>query len=234
MYEMKSRIRYSEVGPDRRLTLISMIEYLQDCATFHSEDLGLGLDFLEKNDMGWVLAGWQIVIERYPELCEDITVSTWPYQFRGYFAYRNLMITGSGGEVIAKADSIWILVDTTKGRPRKPVEEQVEKYVLEPRLDMDYAPRKIRLAPETEECDPVEVHRHMIDTNGHMNNGQYVLIARELLPADFEVRQLRTEYKTEAVLGSVIYPKKGYTEDGACVIRLDDENGKSYAIVEFR
>ena len=36
MYEMKSRVRYSEVGADRKLTLISLIDYLQDCATFHS------------------------------------------------------------------------------------------------------------------------------------------------------------------------------------------------------
>ncbi len=39
MYTFQSRIRYSEVGPDGRLTLESLLDYFQDASTFHSEDL---------------------------------------------------------------------------------------------------------------------------------------------------------------------------------------------------
>ena len=73
----------------------------------------------------------------------------------------------------------------------------------------------------------------MIDTNGHMNNGQYVLIAREMLPQGFSVRQVRTEYKNAAVLGDMLYPKLGRLDD-AYVIRLDNVDGKTFAVVEFR
>ena len=41
MYTFDSRIRYSEVGEDKRLTLISLVDYFQDCSTFQSEDLGI-------------------------------------------------------------------------------------------------------------------------------------------------------------------------------------------------
>lgn len=232
MYEMKSRVRYSEVGADGKLTLTAMIDYLQDCATFHSEDLNLGLDYLAEHQMAWLLAGWQIQVKRYPEMGEYITVATWPYGFRSSFGDRNLVIFAQDGEILAQANSLWLLVSLKNGRPAKPLPEQVEKYVLEPKLEMEYAPRKIRLPEELQELEPVDVYRHMIDTNGHMNNGQYVLVARECLPEEFPIRQVRTEYKNAAVLGDVMIPKIGRQGD-AWVICLDSPEGKTFAVIEF-
>ena len=72
MYSFKSRVRYSEVGEDKKLSLNSIINYFQDCSTFQSEELNNGLERLEKLHRVWVLSSWQIVIERYPDLCEEI------------------------------------------------------------------------------------------------------------------------------------------------------------------
>ena len=43
-YEFKSRVRYSEIGEDRKLTLDGILNYFQDCTTFHSEEVGLGME----------------------------------------------------------------------------------------------------------------------------------------------------------------------------------------------
>ena len=43
-YQFQSRIRYSEIGEDKRLTLPGLINYFQDCSTFQSETLGNGVD----------------------------------------------------------------------------------------------------------------------------------------------------------------------------------------------
>ena len=53
------------------------------------------------------------------------------------------------------------------------------------------------------------MERHHLDTNRHVNNAQYVAIARELLPVDFALGELRVEYRKAAVLGDVMYPKLG-------------------------
>lgn len=42
MYSFTSRVRYSEIGQDGRLTIPALVDYLQDCTTFGSEELGLG------------------------------------------------------------------------------------------------------------------------------------------------------------------------------------------------
>lgn len=97
MYSFDSRVRYSEVDVDRELTLTGIINYLQDCSTFQSEDLNLGLDYLEQSNRAWWLSSWQIVIERRPRFGEEIVISTWPYDFKGMYGYRNFTIRDQAG-----------------------------------------------------------------------------------------------------------------------------------------
>lgn len=49
-YSFDSRIRYSEIGEDGRLTLHGILNYFQDCSIFHSELVGRGLDNLEDKE----------------------------------------------------------------------------------------------------------------------------------------------------------------------------------------
>ena len=39
MYEYDSRVRLTEVGQDRRMTLTAILNAFQDCSTFHSEEI---------------------------------------------------------------------------------------------------------------------------------------------------------------------------------------------------
>ena len=89
MYTFDSRIRYSEVDSEGRLTMSSLINYFQDCSTFHSEDLGLGVEYLKGQHLVWVLCYWQITVNRYPGLGERVTIGTFPYDMKGFLGYRN-------------------------------------------------------------------------------------------------------------------------------------------------
>ncbi len=55
MYSFRSRIRYSECGADGRLTVTSLLNYFQDCSTFQSEDLGIGVKSLHEKGAMWVV-----------------------------------------------------------------------------------------------------------------------------------------------------------------------------------
>ena len=74
MYSLKGRVRYSECDENGRLSLVGMINYLQDCSTFHSEEVAEGLRGLGKEGLGWILAAWRIEIDRLPEFGENIDV----------------------------------------------------------------------------------------------------------------------------------------------------------------
>lgn len=235
MYSFNSRVRYSEVDQDRKLSVTAMINYLQDCSTFHSESLGAGMGYLEKKNRAWMLSSWQIVVDRYPELGEEIVVGTWPYDFKGIYGYRNFTIQDIAGNYLVKANSVWFLFDTAIGRPTR-VEDQDSRMYRdseEARLDMDYAPRRITLPSEYQEGEPITVVRHHIDTNRHVNNAQYVEIAREALPKDVRIRELRVEYKKAAVLGDVMIPRISQQE-GSLAVSLCDQEGTPYAVVWLR
>ncbi len=59
MYAFDSRVRYSEIDHQGTMTLPALINYFQDCSTFQSEDIGVGLEVLrEKKGMApFLLAG---------------------------------------------------------------------------------------------------------------------------------------------------------------------------------
>lgn len=234
MYTFDSRVRYSEVGTDGNMTLIALLDYFQDCSTFHSEDIELGTEYLKELNQVWMLSAWQICVNRYPHLCERIVIGTAPYEFKGFVGYRNFEMKTQEGEVLAYANSIWSLMDLTKMAPAKPTDKMLEGYVLEEKYPMEYAPRKIRVPENGERMDPFAVKAHHLDTNNHVNNGQYVRMAMDYIPKEFSVRQLRVEYKSQAVLGDEIHPVLAADpEAGLYTVSLNKEDGRPYSIVEL-
>ncbi len=238
MYTFQSRIRYSETDNKGCLSLGSLLDYFQDCSTFHSEDAGVGLEYLAKRHLAWVLSAWQIVVERYPQLGERVTIGTVPYSFRGFLGYRNFVMESERGERLAYANTLWTLMDMEKMHPARPGKEMVEAYELGEKIPMDYAPRKIALpASGGIGTEMLEVKQHHLDTNNHVNNGQYVRIAMECLPAEYfkegtSVRQMRAEYKKQAYVKDKIYPVV-YKNGGTAAVSLNNGDGQPYCIVEF-
>ena len=234
MYTFESRVRYSEVGVDGNMTLESLLDYFQDCSTFHSEDIGLGVDYFNELNQVWLLSAWQICVNRYPHLCERIVIGTAPYDFRGFIGCRNFEMRTQAGEVLAYANSIWSLMDVGKMTPAKPNEKMLKGYVLEEKYPMEYAPRKINVPADGKKMEPFKVRAHHLDTNNHVNNGQYVRMAMEYIPKDFTVGQLRVEYKSQAVLNDTICPVTAVSGDGTLyTVSLNKEDGKPYCIVEI-
>lgn len=239
MYSFNSRVRYSEVNSEKELTLPSLLDYLQDCCTFQSEDLGIGVDYLAKEQVAWVLSSWEIKIYRYPQMGQKIKVSTWPYAFRGFYGYRNFRIEGEAGKIFAEANSVWVFMDTEKMRPARISERMKEVYIpeIESRIEGQWADRKIVLpdgtTKESVKKEPVHVSRFYIDTNHHMNNGKYILVAEEYLPEQVCVCGLRAEYRKAAMLGDLLYPVVT-TEKEQITVTLADDKGAPYAVICFQ
>ena len=236
-YTIDGRIRFSEVDHTRRITLPGIVNYFQDCSTFQSEEVGLGIDILKEWKRIWVLSAWQVVVDRYPYMGERIKTSTWAYGFRGFMGFRNFTMETEGGERLAYANTFWTYIDAENGLPVRLEAKDTDAYrgkdgKMESKLDMEYAPRKIVLPEDYEQQDSFAVQKHHLDTNHHVNNCQYICMAEDFLPEKFKVYQMRAEYKMQAKLGDMICPKTK-VESGKVVVSLDDEKGKPYAIVEL-
>ena len=233
MYTFDSRIRFSETDSEGKLTMASLINYFQDCSTFHSEDVGLGLSYLQKNALVWVLSSWQIVVERYPDLGENVTVGTQPYDMKGFLGYRNFWMQDQNGDYVAKANTLWSLLNTETGKPGNIPQGMAEGYGIGEKLDMEYAPRKIVLPQGGVIQDAIIVKKHHIDANHHVNNQQFVDMAMAFLPDGFAVTQLRAEYKKQAFLNDILLPYVA-EEAGKVVVSMADQSGTTYVVVEFQ
>ncbi|MCD7819352.1 MAG: thioesterase [Lachnospiraceae bacterium] len=230
-YQFDSRIRFSEVGQDRKLKMVSLADYFQDCSIFQSEACGNGIDLLNDYGCCWMILLWQIDIARRPKLGERVIIRTWPYGFQAFYGYRNFALLDEEEHYLAKANSVWALVDLQTGRPTKVLPEIISGYDIEPRLDMEYVPRKIRVTGEGEQMEAFRVGKQHLDTNHHVNNGQYIYMAEEYLPEGFETGRLCVEYRQQARLHDKIVPVV-YREENGVTVSLCDEAGKPFAIVK--
>lgn len=233
MYTFDSRVRFSEVDHTQEITLPGIINYFQDCSTFHSDSLGYGIDYYAQIQRAWVLNAWQVIVGRYPLMGEKIEISTWATEFNGLYGLRNFRMRDARNQTVAYANSVWVYMDMVKGRPVKPPASEVEAYGQEVKLPMEYAPRKIELPDTLINKHSFPVRKYHIDTNEHVNNCQYVQMALEVMDSDVKVRQMRAEYKRSAVYKDRIVPKLAQEQERS-VVELCGTDGKPYAIVEVK
>lgn len=235
MYTFDSRVRYSEIDESGNLSVTSAVNYFQDCSTFQSEDIGKGVGYLKEHHKAWWLSSWQIVFDRFPKLGEKIVIGTYPYGFKGAYGYRNFLILDESGNYLVRANSVWFLFDLEAGRPVRVQEDDIRGYGeagAKP-LEMEYATKRIAVPEDYREDSPVEITRHYIDTNHHVNNARYAEIAMESLPRGFSVGELRIEYKKAAMLGDTVIPRVGESGEGIAV-DLRNPSGDRYAVTWFR
>ena len=239
MYTFDSRIRYSEVDSSAQLTLESLIDYFQDCSPFQTQDGPATMEYLRQQNMAWVLASWQIDIHRYPSLCENVRIGTVPYMLKGPMGLRNCFMDTADGERLAVANSVWTLVDIKKAIPCRVTPIILEAYPIDPKLDMNYSDRKIKLPPDGERvsCEEIQVRRNNLDTNNHVNNGQYIRMAMDCLPdKNYKVKSMRAEYKKQAKLGDILKPvviKTKKDQNTIYTVSLNNVEDSTVCIVEL-
>lgn len=231
-FEYPWYVRYSEVGQRGLMTLPALVNAFQDCSTFQSEALGVGMEWLKREQRAWFLTHWQIVIDRYPALCEHVVVGTFATSFKGVTGRRNFYLKGADGSLIARADSTWAFLDLTNGRLAKPDERHVTPYGSHEPLAMPHEGHRIDLPDALEQREPLVVGRGLIDTNEHVNNCQYIQIALDQLSREILPRRVRVDYRRAAILGDTLYPAVSKL-DGNTIVELADETGKPFAVIEF-
>ena len=239
MYSFDSVVRYSEVDERGRLGIAALLNYLQDCSSFQSESLGVGVAHSAQVHRRWLLAAWEVEIARLPRFADPIVVSTWATGFRGLFAGRNFTVRDAAGEELVRADSLWFMYDDATGKPMRTPAEEITPYQHDldndERLPMPPIQRRIPVEGPGEAATPVVVSAAHIDTNHHVNNAQYVSLALGVLPegAGEAVRRLDVQYCAAARLGDTIYPRV-HDVEGGHVVSLADAGGAPYAVVRVR
>ena len=98
---------------------------------------------------------------------------------------------------------------------------------------MEYAPRRIKVPENSTLGEAIVIKGHHLDTNQHVNNGQFIRIAMDSLEQNFHIIQLRAEYKKQVLLGDILTPYISRTDEGKHVVVLENAERDVCCIVEL-
>lgn len=177
------RITSYECGADLRMKPSAFLHYCQEVAEQHADRNGLGYDWGISNGLIWVEVQGDFEFLRRPRWKEEIQLRTntgkaTPLQARRFVEMR----AAATGELLARADLMWVLIDV---KTRRPVP------LRKAQLDMN--------TPCAAICSPAafvteggevatatctfEAPLRDVDFNGHINNASYLIWALDTLPS---------------------------------------------------
>lgn len=231
MYEIQTRIGFSTTDENLVLPLTGVINLLQDCATFHTEDTVYTTQTLKDQHRAWFVTDWQVRLHKPINMGDNVTVRTYPYKARGALASRYFTITDWDEAPFVTANSLWVFMDLDRMTPTRTPDGMLDSYGISAPPTEQFGGRKISFAPDMKTLTELTVDETMIDSNGHVNNGKYVSIAQNYLMNQGPFNFYRIEYKNQAHKGDTVLIRRG-SEDGHVLIEITDETNTPYMKLE--
>ena len=233
MYSLNYKVTTSTCDANGNLKLYSALQMMQDCSEMWIDSEPACKQFLQEHAIAQLLASRQVEIVRVPHFKEDLTVTTSIFEVKPMFGFRNTFIYAAQGKICYKSWSMGAFVHRETGRLTRIDQEVLSQCLIEARLPMDYQDRRI-IVPEgeTTRFPAVTVMKNDIDYNRHMNNANYIRIAEELLPDEYQFKNMRVEFKMPSKLGQQLLPEMVMEGSSIYVtLRIGDEVS---TILEFK
>jgi acyl-ACP thioesterase len=222
--EEKFTVKSYECRPDGNIKTACLMQYLQEAAALHAEQLGFGVDRLNKINSYWVLSNIRIEINRLPKWNDEITVKTWPSGYTRSIATREFVAKDQNDCELFRAGSQWMVLNKDSNRLKN-------LFRLDLRLpktgEKALSEELVRLEPHDDysEVDRITVPYSSIDLNGHVNNTEYVR---------WGIDALRKAYKFEGNIRSMYatYLSEVFEADKLDLMLSRNNNGHFYVLAK--
>lgn len=188
-----------------RLSVPTLMNWMQESANRNAMDYGIGIDDLARRGYGWMLMRFRLRMHQYPHYGQTIQVVTYPTSVEKYFIHRDFRVLADDGTLLADAGSTWLTFDLEK-RTMTPLPDFIRN--LSPPTGIDALP-KLMLKPDFQTAtwqptrqSEVEVGWLSIDQNQHVNNVAYIQWLLEAVDNDTlqtcDLVELDVVYRTES------------------------------------
>ncbi|MBC7324631.1 MAG: acyl-ACP thioesterase [Moorella sp. (in: Bacteria)] len=183
-YQRDYEVHYYETNFMLEASPVTILGYLEETATCHSETAGIGITELNSAGRGWIVYRYHLQMSRYPRWQEHITVTTWVKNFQRCFAYRDFYIHDAGGNLIGQAASIWIFLDIDKKKPLRIPPWLAEAYGLHPQVAIPGGFNDLPPLEKPTAAREFTVRAADLDINHHANNKRYIDWILESVPLE--------------------------------------------------
>jgi medium-chain acyl-[acyl-carrier-protein] hydrolase len=208
-----------ETGPEGRVNLWSLFNYMQDIASEHAVKLGFGRDDLLKRNQFWVLSRMYAVIHDLPFWNNEIIVKTWPCGTEKLFALRNYEIKFPDGRDIAAASSSWLIIDRTTKKIQRPG-DLLTSYNSDNQVYKTSSRQAVKLSEASSDgqVSPIsKVRVSDLDINLHTNNVNYLKWIWDTYDLDFTLTHFpcsaEINYLAESVYDEEIFIRTSKEEE---------------------
>ncbi len=203
-WEGQYRVRQDEVGANGELQVPSLLNFLQDAALHHAEEIGVSIRTMEQEGKAWVLRTIRVELVR-PLIWGDVVkLQTWPTGINGLLAFRDYHLLNPAGQICVRADSSWLMIDRARRRPiRLPADWK--SWNFPGRRAFKERPSDRLAADADRQTGTAQVEAWDLDFNGHVNHVHYIDWLLRTLPEDltgeFRLNGMTATFIQEAVLG---------------------------------
>jgi len=208
IWEETFQIRFGAIDRSDRLTLASVLNFFQEAAISHAENLGVGRDSMAQTGQVWILSRMSVQLERRPLYGDTVKVRTWPRGGEKLFAIRDYDIRNSQDIPVVRARSGWLIIDIEKRRPMRP-QSIMDNLPLNEGLDA--LPSSAAGLSERQGLQKISERKAAysdLDYNGHVNNVNYILWIQDAMePSLLEnAAQMRLDinYLSEILSGETV------------------------------
>jgi len=231
-FEKDYRVNVHETGPDGRLSLFSLFDFLQDIASEHAVRLGFGRDDLMKENHIWVLSRMYAVISEWPMWEDKIVIRTWHKGTDKLFGMRDFEVFFTDGRQIASAASSWLIIDRYTKKIQRPDNILSSSFDSPPKNALPRNAAKLEPVDNDSIVTPVfRVKISDLDMNLHTNNARYIKWVTDSYDLDFSMKNFpcsaEINYLAESVYDDEITIKKSAIKDDSnyfdhSIIRTND------------
>lgn len=168
-------IQTRDVDQNDKIRVASLIDFFQDIAGLHAEELGVGYETLRNKNYAWVILYQTFEILEFPPYLDYVTITTWPKPKGRLEFEREYLMTAKNGHPLVKGISNWVIIDLDSRKLVRADEIDFNgNYVIETNYP-EKSKRKLNLeSTKIEETFTYVVQLTDLDHNGHMNNARYV------------------------------------------------------------
>jgi len=156
---------------------ITLMNELQGLAGDHADELNVGRNVCEKQNIAWVITHMFIDIIDMPRANDKLVYSTWPSNTGAVRSERDFEVRDENGKLKIRAISQWVLIDLQSRRPVR-----ISEYFP----DWNGLPERVWERDFDKGIDFVPTKSHVmacrfddIDINQHINNAVYAVWATE-------------------------------------------------------
>lgn len=219
LYRQMETVEGKYVGPDGKASPWAMLRFAMNAAGKHSSLLSYNWETMREKGMFWAVIRHKIVISRYPDAGETVTVETWPMPATRTAYPRAVAAYDAQGKELFRLVSLWVLVDFNLRKMVLPGKSgiKVEGILRGNELEL---PSTV-LPQELENSIHRTVAESDLDRNGHMNNVRYLVWALDVLPPDIRTRKPKEAvicYLSECHLGEEITLRWTLSPDGILLV----------------